>query len=153
MQRGGDAENPNVTGSDTFEHEVQVDLHMFRALMLHGVGGEVDRADVVAVDEGGALGGDCGARGGAGAARRPLPRRWPRHGTRPQRWSERRRAVAWRTKRRGWRPGTRRSQRWTGACRDSQPSQHRCRPQAPTSGMVGVGGRSQGSRGGSAESA
>jgi hypothetical protein len=57
MQRGGDAENPNVTGSDTFEHEVQVDLHMFRALMLHGVGGEVDRADVVAVDEGGALGG------------------------------------------------------------------------------------------------
>jgi hypothetical protein len=28
---------------------------MFRALMLHGVGGEVDRADVVAVDEGGAL--------------------------------------------------------------------------------------------------
>jgi hypothetical protein len=28
---------------------------MLRALMLHGVGGEVDRADVVAVDEGGAL--------------------------------------------------------------------------------------------------
>jgi hypothetical protein len=34
---------------------VQVDLHVLRALMLHGVGGEVDRADVVAVDEGGAL--------------------------------------------------------------------------------------------------
>jgi hypothetical protein len=28
---------------------------VFRALMLHGVGGEVDRADVVAVDEGSAL--------------------------------------------------------------------------------------------------
>jgi hypothetical protein len=28
---------------------------MLRALMLHGVGGEVDRADVVAIDEGGAL--------------------------------------------------------------------------------------------------
>jgi hypothetical protein len=28
---------------------------MLRALMLHGVGGEVDRADIVAVDEGGAL--------------------------------------------------------------------------------------------------
>jgi hypothetical protein len=28
---------------------------MLRALMLHGVGGEVDGADVVAVDEGGAL--------------------------------------------------------------------------------------------------
>jgi hypothetical protein len=28
---------------------------MLRALMLHGIGGEVDGADVVAVDEGGAL--------------------------------------------------------------------------------------------------
>jgi hypothetical protein len=35
--------------------EVQIDLHVLRALMLHGVGGEVDCADVVAVDEGGAL--------------------------------------------------------------------------------------------------
>jgi hypothetical protein len=34
--------------------EVQVDLHVLRALMLHGIGGEVDCADV-AVDEGGAL--------------------------------------------------------------------------------------------------
>jgi hypothetical protein len=28
---------------------------VLRALMLHGIGGEVDRADVVTVDEGGAL--------------------------------------------------------------------------------------------------
>ena len=28
---------------------------MLRALMLHGIGGEVDRTDVVAVDEGGVL--------------------------------------------------------------------------------------------------
>jgi hypothetical protein len=34
---------------------VQVDLHVLRALMLYGIGGEVDCADVVAVDEGGAL--------------------------------------------------------------------------------------------------
>jgi hypothetical protein len=34
---------------------VQVDLHVLRALMLHGIGGEVDRADVVIVDKGGAL--------------------------------------------------------------------------------------------------
>jgi hypothetical protein len=34
---------------------VQVDLHMLRALMLNGIGGEVDGVDVVAVDEGGAL--------------------------------------------------------------------------------------------------
>jgi hypothetical protein len=38
-----------------FADEVQVDLHVLRALMLHGIGGEVDCADVVAVDEGGAL--------------------------------------------------------------------------------------------------
>jgi hypothetical protein len=55
LQRGGDAENPNVTSSDTLADEVQVNLHVLRALMLHGIGGEVDRADVVAVDEGGAL--------------------------------------------------------------------------------------------------
>jgi hypothetical protein len=35
--------------------EMQVDLHVLRALMLHEIGGEVDRADVVAVDECGAL--------------------------------------------------------------------------------------------------
>jgi hypothetical protein len=28
---------------------------VLRVLMLHGIGGEVDRADVVTVDEGGAL--------------------------------------------------------------------------------------------------
>ena len=35
--------------------EVQVDLHMLCVLMLHKIGGEVDRADVVSVDERGAL--------------------------------------------------------------------------------------------------
>jgi hypothetical protein len=34
---------------------VQVDLHVLRALTLHEIGGEVDRADVVAVDEGSTL--------------------------------------------------------------------------------------------------
>jgi hypothetical protein len=34
---------------------VQVDLHVLRALMLHRIGGEVDRTDVVAVDKAGAL--------------------------------------------------------------------------------------------------
>jgi hypothetical protein len=55
LQRGGDAQNPNVTGSDTPADEVQVDLRVLRALMLHGVGGEVDRTDVAAIDEGCAL--------------------------------------------------------------------------------------------------
>jgi hypothetical protein len=34
---------------------VQVDLHVLRALMLHGIGEVVDRANIVAVDEGGTL--------------------------------------------------------------------------------------------------
>jgi hypothetical protein len=55
VQHGGDAENPNVTGDDTLADEVQIDLHVLRVLMLHGVGGEVDYADVVAIDEGGVL--------------------------------------------------------------------------------------------------
>jgi hypothetical protein len=55
LQRGGDAENPNVTGNDTLADEVQVDLHVLHALMLHGIGGGVDRADVVTVDKGGTL--------------------------------------------------------------------------------------------------
>jgi hypothetical protein len=36
--------------------KLEVDLHVLRALMLHRIGGEVDRTDIVAVDE-------CGARG------------------------------------------------------------------------------------------
>jgi nucleoside-triphosphatase THEP1 len=35
--------------------KVQVDLHVLRALMLHAIGGEIDRADVVAIDKGGTL--------------------------------------------------------------------------------------------------
>jgi hypothetical protein len=119
--------------------------------MLHGIGGEIDRADIVAVDEGGALkgtvelveeltqpGGLCHAVGhgavlglSAGARDDGLPFGGPRDEV-----------------------GARqRNRRWTGVCRDSQPSQHRCRPRALTSGMVEVGGRSRGSRGGSAGSA
>jgi hypothetical protein len=55
LKRGGDAENPNVTNSDMLTDKVQVNLHVLRVLMLHGIGGEVDRVDVVVVDEGGAL--------------------------------------------------------------------------------------------------
>jgi hypothetical protein len=34
---------------------VKVDLHVLRVLILHEIGGEIDHADVVAVDEGGVL--------------------------------------------------------------------------------------------------
>ena len=40
---------------DPFPNEVEVDLHVLGALMLNGVGGEVDGADVVAVDEAGRI--------------------------------------------------------------------------------------------------
>jgi nucleoside-triphosphatase THEP1 len=35
--------------------EVQVNLHVLRALMLHEIGREVDHTYVVAIDEGGTL--------------------------------------------------------------------------------------------------
>ena len=44
-------ENPNIADGDPVAHEVQVDLHMLRPLMLDGVSGEIHGADVVAVDE------------------------------------------------------------------------------------------------------
>ena len=39
------------TRSDPVAHEVQVDLHMLRPLMLDGVSGEIHGADVVAANE------------------------------------------------------------------------------------------------------
>jgi hypothetical protein len=130
---------------------VQVDLHVLRALMLHEIGGEVDRVDVVTIDGGGTLkglelleklaqpGGLCHAVdhnavlslcARAGDDRLPLGGQETR-----------------------LRPRTLHNRKWTDACRDSQPSQRRCRPRASASGRVGVEGRSRGSRRGSAGSA
>ena len=44
-------EYPNIADGDSVAHEVQVNLHMIRLLMLDGVGGEIHGADVVVVDE------------------------------------------------------------------------------------------------------
>src|SRR6185437_10443055 len=44
-------EYSNIADGDPVAHEVQVDLHVLRLLMLNGVGGEVHGAKVVAVDE------------------------------------------------------------------------------------------------------
>jgi hypothetical protein len=55
LERDGDAKNPNITDSDTLADVVHVDLHVLHAPILHVIGGEVHRADIVAVDEGGAL--------------------------------------------------------------------------------------------------
>ena len=42
-------EDPNIADSNPVANKVQVDLHMFRPLMLNGVGGEIHGTDVVAV--------------------------------------------------------------------------------------------------------
>ena len=45
--------NTDSTYGNLFPDEVKVDFHVLGALMLNGVGGEVDGADIVAVDEAG----------------------------------------------------------------------------------------------------
>jgi hypothetical protein len=45
-------QDADITDGHVFPHKVEVNLVMLHALELNGVGGEVDDADVVAVDEG-----------------------------------------------------------------------------------------------------
>jgi hypothetical protein len=45
-------DNPN---RDPFPDEVKVDFHVLGALMLNGVGGEVDDANIITVDEAGRI--------------------------------------------------------------------------------------------------
>jgi hypothetical protein len=55
LRGGQDEEKANITNDDTLADEVKLELYVLRALMLHGVGEEVDCADVVVIDKGGAL--------------------------------------------------------------------------------------------------
>jgi hypothetical protein len=41
----------DITNDHMFPYEVEVDLDMLGALVLNGIGGEVDCADVVVVDK------------------------------------------------------------------------------------------------------
>jgi hypothetical protein len=43
----------NSTNGDAFPGEVKVDVHVLGAVMLGGVGGEVNGVDIVVVDEAG----------------------------------------------------------------------------------------------------
>ena len=45
----------DITNSNTLPHEVKIDLNVLGALMLDRVGGHVDSADVVTIDQRGAL--------------------------------------------------------------------------------------------------
>jgi hypothetical protein len=44
-------QDADITDGNTFPDEVEVDLDMLYALVLNGVGGEVDGVDIVAIDE------------------------------------------------------------------------------------------------------
>ena len=44
-------EYPNIADGGSVAHEVLVDLHILRPLMLDGVGEEIHGAEVVTVDE------------------------------------------------------------------------------------------------------
>jgi hypothetical protein len=45
-------QDTGITDGHVFPNKVEVDLDMVRALVPNGVGGEVDGADVITVDEG-----------------------------------------------------------------------------------------------------
>jgi hypothetical protein len=45
-------QDADITDGHVFPHKVKVDLDILHALVLNGVGGEVDSADIVTVDEG-----------------------------------------------------------------------------------------------------
>jgi hypothetical protein len=45
-------QDEDIIDGHVFQHKVEVDLDMLHTLVLNGVGGEVDGANVVVVDEG-----------------------------------------------------------------------------------------------------
>jgi hypothetical protein len=45
-------QDADITDDHTFLHKVEVNLDILHALVLNGVGGEVDDVDVVTVEEG-----------------------------------------------------------------------------------------------------
>jgi hypothetical protein len=45
-------QDADITGGHVLPNKAEADLDMLHALVLNGVGGEVDGVDVVAVDEG-----------------------------------------------------------------------------------------------------
>jgi hypothetical protein len=118
-------EDANISTGDPLADKVKIDLDMLRALVLDGVGGEVDGADVVAENEGAP-----GQRTVELLEQLTKPGRLShvvRHtrGTRPRHWSGIQPAGASMTRRRDCPRGTRHNPRWTCACLDSPPSRHR----------------------------
>jgi hypothetical protein len=90
-----DVEDANIFDGDT--NEVEINFNMLGALMLDGVGGEVDHTDVVVVDQG-------GPRWGALQPLKKLmepARRWTQHSTLPHHSNKRKCSDASRIRRQG----------------------------------------------------
>jgi hypothetical protein len=98
-------EDTNVPDGNTLADKVKINLNMLGALVLNGVGGEVDGADVVAVDQSGPRQGAVQLHKQLSKPTRPLPHHWPRRGNLPQHSNGGWRSDAWRTRRRGCCPG------------------------------------------------
>jgi hypothetical protein len=45
-------QDADITDDHAFSHKVEIEMDMLRALMLNGIGEEIDDSDVVVVDEG-----------------------------------------------------------------------------------------------------
>jgi hypothetical protein len=52
LRGGRNVKDTNISNGDMLADEVEVNLDMLCALMLNGVGGKVDSANVIAVDQG-----------------------------------------------------------------------------------------------------
>ena len=76
----------DITKSNALPNKVKIDLDVLGALMLDGVAGHVDRADVVAIDQRSALGEAHGAQGEVGAAMGLRQHHLPQRGTQLQHW-------------------------------------------------------------------
>lgn len=50
LKSGGNMQNPNVSKGNFFSNEMDVHFNVFGPLMLHGVSGEVNGGDIVAID-------------------------------------------------------------------------------------------------------
>jgi hypothetical protein len=44
-------QDADITGGHVFPHKVEVNLNMLHALLVKGVGGEVDNADIITAGE------------------------------------------------------------------------------------------------------
>jgi hypothetical protein len=152
LLRGGDVKDAKLAERHSFPHEMDVELDMLGATVVHGVGGEVAGRHIVVVDHGRRADGkeELAEELSEPDARRTLQRRWRRRGTQLQRSSETRWPGAWRTRRRARRRGRRRTQTSSDGCPGSRPSQRQCSHGDPVSMKLADAARAWASPGRSA---